>query len=255
MSSFWSLVQNDRLLGDKSNRKPAYLWISALLLLLFFTWYTVVLLYGTAIAPLNLLKITPLFIFVFAGVSIRLSIKEWRKQTISWWLMLPFPRYYLLCAKALSALIICFKILLLCYAITLATGLESYWLSPELFNNRHSLGNYFYEVNMNYFGYLILSPLIISITITLVMLFKSRLRFFVLLIIMLASPLLSLVFSDHNIISKNPNLSFKLSFQLPEYISSDYLSSYLPITLLVSLLVSAMLLFVSSLILEKKIQI
>ncbi len=134
MSAFGALVKNDIRLGAKFTSgkfKWFYLYFIAGVLI-GLADYTVFLIHAEKF-DFDVTYVFPVFIPVFLFTSGVILSKEKRKDTIGWWLSLPYPRKILLGAKITASFVRFFKTMAIVIVTILVLFTEAYVIRPDLF--------------------------------------------------------------------------------------------------------------------------
>ncbi|GIP37001.1 hypothetical protein J31TS4_02810 [Paenibacillus sp. J31TS4] len=138
--SFGHLIKQDSLrtwwTGKGALRSPWFWFYTVFILLVVVGSVTVLSLSGyyEPLAPLFIAFGLPYMAFM---IGYNLFFREWKNGTVSWWLTLPYPRYRLMTAKYLAALL---QNLLIYMAILLATLLLAGY--SMLLDDRYRLSDF-----------------------------------------------------------------------------------------------------------------
>ena len=177
MTRFWALVDNSRKPRRNRTHQLSLWWklYSALFILLAAAGlaYSI---YSGAIGPFSLLAFVPAFLLfvAFFSASSRIA-REWRGQTISWWLTVPCSRLELLSAKMLGAMIHLIKIAgssIVVLALLAIGGIlfrPDIWTVPAI----NAAAIMFLEL---YLLTIIISPLAMALGMLFAVIIRSRLK-------------------------------------------------------------------------------
>ena len=175
MNIFLTLVMNDIGIA-KNHNKHNTLWNKLYLVLALicgFIIYTDLL--------INV-KITPNFIGIFPVIllyssfpmALKLIKREWKENTVGWWLQLPYSRKILLGAKLTAGAIRYLRIVLVTFLISVMLLAEGMILQPNIWNQYSVVGTF---VKLSKMYMLIsFSPLLIVFGMLIVILKKTRFR-------------------------------------------------------------------------------
>ncbi len=159
MSSFRALVKND--IGFKYEniqKRLTFFWVYAVAAVLIWIIQLAIFLADarefTADPRYVWMVVIPAFLFTSGSIVSR----EWRRDTVGWWLPLPYSRTMLLGAKAAAALIRFIVFALVMLPAILMLFLVAYLIRSELFTAAVII-NYFTKVLQLYALLLIVSPL------------------------------------------------------------------------------------------------
>lgn len=134
MNAFWALVKNDTGHIKKPYvKKFNWFWIYLIGgVLIGLIQYTVFLLHAENV-DFDVRYIAPVFILVFIAASGKIISREWRRDTVGWWLTLPYPRTLLLRAKIVASFIRLIKAAVLIGITISILFLEALIVRPDLF--------------------------------------------------------------------------------------------------------------------------
>lgn len=134
MNAFWALVKNDTgYIRKPYVKKFNWFWIYLIGgVLIGLIQYTIFLLHAENV-DFDVRYIAPVFILVFIVASGKIISREWRRDTVGWWLTLPYPRTLLLRAKIVASFIRLIKTAVLIGVTISILFLEALIVRPDLF--------------------------------------------------------------------------------------------------------------------------
>ncbi|MDP4093305.1 MAG: hypothetical protein Q8920_08090 [Bacillota bacterium] len=161
MSTFSKLVMNDIGIAKNRNRQFAY-WSKIYFftaIICGFIIYTVLLL-TSQVTP-EVIGIAPAFLlFTSFFTSMAMIIREWKGNTVGWWLQLPYSRKMLLGAKFTAGFIRFLRVAVIALVISLAFWIEGMILKPSIWKH-YDVGYVTTELGKMYIEILALCPLLI----------------------------------------------------------------------------------------------
>ena len=179
MTRFWALVDNSGKFNKDHNHTSNFRWqlFNTLLVLLtagFFSY---------SLGPFSLLSFVPVFLLFAAFILASSQIsREWREQTISWWLTVPCSRSELLASKLLGALILLTKIAGISIVATALITLGWILVKPDIWT-MPAISTAALMASKLYMLTIIVSPLALALGMFFAVLMRSRFKFLAPLII------------------------------------------------------------------------
>jgi hypothetical protein len=177
MTRFWALVDNSRNL-KKNRTYGSTLWwklYGAFFILLAAAGFAYSL-YSGSIGPFSLLAFIPAFLLFFAFFTASSQIsREWKGQTITWWLAIPCSRSELLSAKMLGALVRLIKITVVSAVAMAILVLGGILVKPDIWT-MPAISTAAIMTLKLYMLTIVVSPLAIAMGMFFAIIIRSRLK-------------------------------------------------------------------------------
>ena len=174
MTRFWALVDNSGKFNKDHNYTSNFRWqlFNTLLVLLTAAFFSY------SLGPFSLFAFVPvvLLLAAFFLASSQIS-REWREQTISWWLTVPCSRSELLASKLLGTLIRLTKIAGISIVATALIALGWILLKPDIWT-MPAISAAALMASKLYILTIIVSPLAMALGMFFAVLTRSRFKFF-----------------------------------------------------------------------------
>ncbi|MCD9021418.1 ABC transporter permease [Cohnella silvisoli] len=215
--SFRYLIKHELAMGISRFYKKIWIWVYVAIILI---------LAGTALTiwggndkfnPTYILFSTYMFPFLVFGISVKTLKREWEKGTYGWWLTLPYSRFRLLAAKAVSALIQVIAGYSLFFITVLLLGIYSFIIHGEGLSPIREL----FATELQYAGILIgVSPFMLALGLLATVVRRSVMKPLTPMI-WIAFGLFGNIFSwvsSFNSLSESGNSNGLISGSLPDWI-------------------------------------
>jgi len=174
MTRFWALIDNSGKFNKDHNYTANLRWqlFNTLLVLLTSVGFSY------SLGPFSLLAFVPVFLLFAAFISASSQIsREWREQTISWWLTVPCSRSELLASKLLGALIRLTKIAGISIVATALIALGWILVKPDIWT-MPAISVAALMASKLYILTIIVLPLAMALGMFFAVLMRSRFKFF-----------------------------------------------------------------------------
>lgn len=176
MKEFWALVNNGlRYRRQRFRKSRSSVWwkvylIAALLFTLGSLAYSI---YRGEFPPYALLNSLVALTFIAFAFSLSSIKREWRDQTVSWWLTLPYPRSELLLAKLVASFLRLLRISVWFIAFLAVVVFMGRLLNPSQWT-MVVLGNFIQSWVLLFIVTLLVSPLAMNLGMLMALTLRTR---------------------------------------------------------------------------------